>query len=134
MKLLLDTHVFLWLRTAPSKIPEQVLAYYQDVDTDVFLSMASLWEMQIKHQLGKLELDLPLNELIEQQCLNNGLQILTIEFAHIYQLQALPLHHNDPFDRLLLAQTQVENLQLVSADRAFAHYGIDVLWQADGKR
>ena len=96
--------------------------------------LASLWEIQIKNQLGKLELDLPLNELIEQQCLNNGLQILAIEPAHIYQLQALPFHHNDPFDRLILAQAQVENLQLVSADSAFAQYGIDVLWQADDKR
>lgn len=134
MKLLLDTHVFLWLRTAPGKIPEPVLAYYQDMDTDVFLSMASLWEMQIKHQLGKLELELPLSELVELQCLNNGLQILNIEPAHIYQLQTLPFHHNDPFDRMILAQAQVENLQLVSADSAFDLYGIDVLWQAVGKR
>jgi PIN domain nuclease of toxin-antitoxin system len=134
MKLLLDTHVFLWLRTAPGKIPAQVLAYYEDMDTDVFLSMASLWEMQIKHQLGKLELELPLSELVELQCLNNGLQILNIEPAHIYQLQTLPFHHNDPFDRLILAQAQVENLQLVSADSAFDLYGIDVLWQANGKR
>ncbi|WAR46013.1 type II toxin-antitoxin system VapC family toxin [Methylomonas rapida] len=134
MKLLLDTHVFLWLRTAPGKIPEQVLAYYQDMDTDVFLSMASLWEMQIKHQLGKLELELPLSELVELQCLNNGLQILNIEPAHIYQLQSLPFHHNDPFDRMILAQAQVENLQLVSADSAFDRYGIDVLWQAVGKQ
>ncbi|OAI27888.1 type II toxin-antitoxin system VapC family toxin [Methylomonas koyamae] len=133
MKLLLDTHVFLWLRTAPGKIPEQVLAYYQDMDTDVFLSMASLWEMQIKHQLGKLELELPLSELVELQCLNNGLQILNIEPAHIYQLQTLPFHHNDPFDRMILAQAQVENLQLVSADSSFDLYGIDVLWQAVGK-
>ncbi|PKM10657.1 MAG: PIN domain nuclease [Gammaproteobacteria bacterium HGW-Gammaproteobacteria-3] len=134
MKLLLDTHVFLWLRTAPGKIPEQVLAYYQDMDTDVFLSMASLWEMQIKHQLGKLELELPLSELVELQCLNNGLQILNIEPAHIYQLQTLPFHHNDPFDRMILAQAQVENLQLVSADSAFDLYGIDVLWQANARR
>lgn len=134
MKLLLDIHVFLWLRTAPGKIPEQVLTYYQDMDTDVFLSMASLWEMQIKHQLGKLELELPLSELVELQCLNNGLQILNIEPVHIYQLQTLPFHHNDPFDRMILAQAQVENLQLVSADSAFDFYGIDVLWQANGKR
>lgn len=134
MKLLLDTHVFLWLRTAPGKIPEQVLAYYQDMDTDVFLSMASLWEMQIKHQLGKLELELPLSELVELQCLNNGLQILNIEPAHIYQLQTLPFHHNDPIDRMILAQAQVENLQLVSADSAFDLYGIDVLWQANARR
>lgn len=125
---------FFMAQSAPDKIPEQILACYEDINTDVFLSMASLWEIQIKNQLGKLELDLPLNELVDFQCLNNGLQILNIETAHIYQLEALPFHHKDPFDRLLLAQAQVENLQLVSADSAIAQYGIDVLWQADGKR
>jgi len=75
MNILLDTHTFLWLRNAPEKIPEQVLAAYYDTDNDVFLSMASIWEMQIKHQLGKLELGLPLYTLIDEQCINNGLQI-----------------------------------------------------------
>jgi len=75
MNILLDTHTFLWLRNAPEKIPEQVLAAYYDTDNDVFLSMASIWEMQIKHQLGKLELGLPLYTLIDEQCVNNGLQI-----------------------------------------------------------
>jgi PIN domain nuclease of toxin-antitoxin system len=73
MNILLDTHTFLWLRTAPEKIPEQVLSVYYDVNNDVFLSIASVWEMQIKHQLGKLELGLPLNTLIDEQCVNNGL-------------------------------------------------------------
>ncbi len=79
MKLLLDTHVFLWLRNAPEKIPPHIMTLYEDIQSDVFLSMASIWEMQIKNQLGKLALDLPLNELIDQQCMENGLQILGIE-------------------------------------------------------
>jgi len=86
MNILLDTHTFLWLRNAPEKIPEQVLAAYYDTDNDVFLSMASIWEMQIKHQLGKLELGLPLYTLIDEQCINNGLQILAIETYHIFAL------------------------------------------------
>lgn len=129
MKLLLDTHVFLWLRHAPDKIPGHVLASYENIDNAIFLSMASVWEMQIKNQLGKLELDLPLDQLIEQQCLNNGLQILGIETSHIYALNNLPSHHNDPFDRLIIAQAQFEKLQLVSADAAFNRYGVDVMWQ-----
>jgi PIN domain nuclease of toxin-antitoxin system len=132
MKLLLDTHVFLWFRNAPDKLPEHVLACYENIDNDIFLSMVSVWEMQIKNQLGKLELDLPLNELIEQQCLNNGLQILGIETSHIYTLQNLPPHHNDPFDRLIIAQAQFENLQLVSADAVFNRYDVDVMWQPAG--
>ena len=79
MNILLDTHAFLWLRNAPEKIPEKVLTAYYDINNDVFLSIASIWEMQIKHQLGKLELELPLNNLIEEQCVNNGLQIYPLK-------------------------------------------------------
>lgn len=128
MKLLLDTHVFLWLRNAPEKIPQQIIDIYENIQSDVFLSMASIWEMQIKNQLGKLELDLPLNELIEQQCLENGLQILAIETVHIYALKNLSLHHNDPFDRLILVQAQLENLKLASADSVFNRYAVDLIW------
>ncbi len=128
MNLLLDTHVFLWLRNAPEKIPQKVLDLYEDIHNDVYLSMVSVWEIQIKNQLGKLELDLPINELIEQQCLKNGLQILAIETAHIYALKDLPFHHNDPFDRLILAQAQLENLKLVSADTVFHRYNTDLIW------
>lgn len=128
MKLLLDTHVFLWLRSAPEKIPQRVMQSYENVNNEVLLSIASVWEMQIKNQLGKLNLDLPLNELIEQQCLDNGLQILAIETQHIYALKDLPLHHNDPFDRLMLVQSQVENLILVSADTLFNRYPVNLMW------
>ncbi len=128
MKLLLDTHVFLWLRNEPEKIPRPIMNIYEDIRSDVFLSMASIWEMQIKNQLGKLALDLPLNELIDQQCLKNGLQILAIETTHIYALKNLPAHHNDPFDRLILTQAQTENLTLISADSVFKHYDVDCIW------
>lgn len=101
---------------------------YEDMRSDAFLSMASIWEMQIKNQLGKLALDIPLNELIDQQCLKNGLQILPIETTHIYALKNLPAHHNDPFDRLILTQAQTENLTLISADSVFKHYDVDCIW------
>ena len=128
MKLLLDTHVFLWLRNEPEKIPLHIMNLYEDMRSDAFLSMASIWEMQIKNQLGKLALDIPLNELIDQQCLKNGLQILPIETTHIYALKNLPAHHNDPFDRLILTQAQTENLTLISADSVFKHYDVDCIW------
>jgi PIN domain nuclease of toxin-antitoxin system len=104
------------------------MQFYENVNTEVLLSIVSVWEMQIKNQLGKLELDLPLNELIEQQCLENGLQILAIETPHIYALKDLPFHHNDPFDRLILAQAQLENLKLASADTIFDRYDVDLIW------
>ena len=128
MKLLLDTHIFLWLRNEPEKIPLHIMNVYEDMRSDVFLSMASIWEIQIKNQLGKLALDIPLNELIDQQCLKNGLQILPIETTHIYALKNLPAHHNDPFDRLILTQAQTETLTLISADSVFKHYDVECIW------
>jgi PIN domain nuclease of toxin-antitoxin system len=128
MNILLDTHAFLWLRNAPYKIPDKVLNAYHNIDNNVFLSMASIWEMQIKQQLGKLELKLPLNKLIEEQIVNNGLQVLPIETYHIFALSELPLHHKDPFDRLILVQSQMENLSLSSADTVFSNYEINLFW------
>jgi PIN domain nuclease of toxin-antitoxin system len=128
MNILLDTHAFLWLRNAPEKIPEKVLAAYYDINNDIFLSVVSIWEMQIKHQLGKLDLALPLRTLIEEQRINNGLQILAIETHHISALADLPPHHKDPFDRLLLIQSKLENLHLASADTVFCHYDINLFW------
>jgi len=128
MNILLDTHTFLWLRNAPEKIPENVLAAYYDINNDVFLSIASDWEMQIKHQLRKLDLDLPLSTLIEEQCINNGLQLFPIETQHIFALAELPLHHKDPFDRLILIQSKLDNLKLASADTVFEHYDVNLFW------
>jgi len=122
MNILLDTHIFLWLRREPQRVSNRVLNVYYDMNNKVFLSVASLWEMQIKSQLGKLELDVPLSRLIEEQCKYNELQILPIEPCHIFALAELPLHHKDPFDRILLAQSQCEHLTLASADEVFRHY------------
>lgn len=128
MKVLLDTHVFIWLDSAPEKLSAKALAVCQDQTNAMYLSMASIWEMQLKQQLGKLNLKLPLNRLISEQCSNNGLQILPIETDYVYTLNELPLHHKDPFDRLIIAQAKLENLYLVSADTFFSHYDIDLCW------
>jgi PIN domain nuclease of toxin-antitoxin system len=128
MNILLDTHVFLWLRSSPEKIPEKVLSAYYDLNNEIFLSVASIWEIQIKHQLGKLVLELPLDRLIDEQCVNNGLQIVPIETYHIYALDELPFHHKDPFDRLMLVQAQLEKLKLASADTIFGNYDVNIFW------
>lgn len=128
MNVLLDTHVFIWLDSVPERLSDKALVVCQDQNNALYLSMASVWEMQIKQQLGKLNLKLPLKRLIEEQCANNGLQILPIEIDHIYALNELPLHHNDPFDRMILAQAKLENLDLVSADTVFSHYDVDLIW------
>ncbi len=95
---------------------------------DFYLSMASAWEMQIKTQLGKLTLDLPIMELIKVGCEQNGIQLLNIELPHIDMLGKLPDHHKDPFDRLLIAQALSAKLTLLSADQAFAAYPVEVVW------
>ena len=128
MRLLLDTHTFIWWDTAPSNLSEQVLAACRDRSNVLLLSVASVWEMQIKSQLGKLRLDLPVAEIIEAQRTTNHLEILPIYLEHVLGLQEISLHHRDPFDRLLIAQANVENAVLVSGDSVFGQYSVDLLW------
>jgi len=128
MKLLLDTHVFIWWSSEPDKLSQKVLTLCEDVENSLILSVASVWEMQIKLQLGKLKLQLPLQKLIESQQQTNNLQILSIDLEHVLELHNLPPHHNDPFDRLLIAQANTENLHLVSKDGVFSKYEAKLLW------
>ncbi|MDO9303603.1 MAG: type II toxin-antitoxin system VapC family toxin [Anaerolineales bacterium] len=93
----------------------------------LLLSVASIWEMQIKSQLGKLQLRMPLPELIREQQ-GNGLEVLPVEPSHIFALDSLPNHHKDPFDRLLIAQAIVEGAALVSADPLVKQYPVSVEW------
>ena len=128
MKLLIDTNVFIWLNDAPHQVRESVLTTIANPDNDLFLSLTSIWEMQIKIQLGKLELSDALPDVLRTQQVDNNLQILTINLDHIWSLENLPYHHRDPFDRLLIAQAQTEGMTLVSADKVFDLYDVDLLW------
>lgn len=128
MKLLLDTHAFIWWDSAPNKLSSQVLALCQDRQNVLWFSVASIWEMQIKLQLGKLQLTLPLKEIIGSQQRTNGIELLPITFEHVLALESLPAHHKDPFDRLLVAQAIVEDAVLVSADPNIARYAVRVVW------
>jgi PIN domain nuclease of toxin-antitoxin system len=128
MKVLLDTHAFIWWDSDPTKLSPQARAACQDRANVVLLSVASAWEMQIKLQLGKLNLYLPLAEVIASQQQTNDVQILPVALEHVLALQNLPAHHRDPFDRLLIAQANVEEAVLISHDPVFAHYPVKVLW------
>jgi len=128
MRLLLDTHTFLWLDGSPEHLSPAALAACEDPTNQLYLSVVSAWEIQIKHQINRLHLDVPLEEMIQGQQTANDLQILSVELHHVYILRQLPLHHYDPFDRLLIAQAKAEQMRLVSADSQFAPYLIDVLW------
>lgn len=127
MKVLLDTHVFIWLDSEPEKLSQTALNICQNQNNQLYLSVASVWEMQIKHQLGKLNLKLPISQMLTTQEQDNNLKVLPIKL--IYQLKNLLLHHNDPFDRLLLAQSLQENMSIVSADTKFNQYeNVIILW------
>lgn len=128
MNLLLDTHVFLWLNDTPEKLSSTALAACQDENNTLFLSLASAWEIQIKQQLGKLEISESLQTLISTQQQQNGLQLLPIELAHIEGLSQLPAVHRDPFDRLLIAQSIQQHMQIVSADQVFTGYPVNLIW------
>jgi PIN domain nuclease of toxin-antitoxin system len=128
MNFLLDTHAFIWLWEDISKIPPRVLAACEDPENQLYLSIASIWEMQIKVAAGKLSFQQPLAEIIEQQKNENGISILPVSLPHLWQLATLPSHHNDPFDRMLVAQASADNLALVTADRHIARYPVELFW------
>jgi PIN domain nuclease of toxin-antitoxin system len=127
MKLLLDTHVFLWWALTPERLPRPVMAACTDPATTLLFSTASVWEIQIKAALGKLTLHQPLPEVVASQ-LDNGLQLLPITLDHALRVGDLPLYHKDPFDRMLIAQALVEDAVLASADAAVAAYPVARLW------
>lgn len=130
MKLLLDTHVFIWWDSDPSRLSETALTLCSDPTNEMLLSVASLWEMQIKHQLGKLHLHLPLADIVSHQQAANALTVLPITLAHVLALAQLPSpsQHRDPFDRLLIAQARCEDATLITADAMFASYPVRVAW------
>ena len=128
MNLLLDTHCFVWWDSNRSKLSRSAFSALQDENNSLFVSNASIWEIQIKSQLGRLRLDYPLDEMVSSQTGENAIQILQIATNHILHLNNLPFHHKDPFDRLLAAQALIETLTLVSIDDAFEAYGVMLLW------
>ncbi len=128
MKLLLDTHTFIWWDSEPAKLSASALSACQDQANTLILSVVSVWEIQIKSQLGKLKFNLPLSEIIQSQRQMNNVQVLTLELDHVLELQNLPYHHKDPFDRLLIAQANVEDVLLVSGDSIFSEYPINLIW------
>lgn len=127
MKYLLDTHAFMWMDSEPEKLSAHVQQLCQDTENTLMLSVVSIWEMQIKNQLGKLRLNLPLAEIVREQQ-ENGIEILPVEAAHIFALESLPNLHKDPFDRLLVAQAIAEDMILISADPLIQQYPARVEW------
>lgn len=125
MKYLLDTHTFIWWDSNASKLSSTAL---RDKNNAFWFSVASLWEIQIKLQTGKLKLRVSLSEIVEHQQKTNRIELLPVLLPHVLALENLPLHHKDPFDRILITQAQVENLKLISHDPMIVQYPVSVVW------
>jgi PIN domain nuclease of toxin-antitoxin system len=127
MRLLLDTHIFIWLIDGNPNLSQTARQAIEDENNTLHLSIVSLWEITIKTSLGKLELAIPLEQIVINFILPSGIEILPIHIPHLLLLQTLPFHHRDPFDRLLISQAKSETLTLVSQDRMFEQYEVDIL-------
>ena len=128
MKLLLATHTFLWLASNPENVSQPALAACEDPTNQLYLSVVSAWEIQIKRQINRLRLGVPLDQMIRGQQSANDLRVLPVDLHHVYALDELPLYHNDPFDRLLVAQAKSEQAWLVSGDSRLHPYPLDIIW------
>ncbi len=126
MRMLLDSHVFIWWME--DTLPAPIRCACMDEANTVLVSAASAWELQIKQDLGKLKLSASVHTLVNEQQQINGLELLPIKLEHIWALADLPRLHGDPFDRILVAQARHEGLTLVSADSVMREYPVEVLW------
>jgi PIN domain nuclease of toxin-antitoxin system len=126
--LLLDTHSFIWWSINSEKLSLTGQDLLFDRNNRLFLIVASVWEMQIKLQLGKLQLNPSLQELIKNQITINNLEILSIDLAHIWTLATLIHYHKDPFDRLLISQSITEIMPILSIDEIFDLYPVQRIW------
>jgi len=127
MRVLLDTHAFLWFIGGDSELSKQARAVIENPQNEKYISIASFWEIAIKQSLGKLVLDVPFS-VLKTEAFSNGFQILPIDFGDTLRLTTLPTHHRDPFDRIIIAQSMENKLTLLSKDSNFSFYDIKVLW------
>lgn len=127
MRLLLDSHCLLWWLEEEPNLSERIYALLKNPDTDVYVSAATIWELEIKRSLGRL--NSPPN--LGQRVLAEHFLELAIGFVHALAAATLPRHHNDPFDRMLVAQAQLEDLQLVTSDRDIFEYDVKLLPATD---
>ena len=127
MNLLVDTHAFLWYLAGDARMSAAARSAVDDPDNEWHLSAASVWEMAIKADLGRLTLPSPVADYVAEKA-RAGLDVLPIEWRHAAAVAGLPAHHRDPFDRLLVAQAQLEGLHIVTADPVFRKYEVGVVW------
>lgn len=127
MRLLLDTHVWLWMQADPDRLSDSVLQLLRDPDTERLLSVASVWEIVIKHAIGRLALPDAPEPYVQARLRTSATVPLSASLAHVLHVAELPPHHRDPFDRLLVAQARVEGMSLVTADTTLARYDVELM-------
>lgn len=128
MRYLLDTQAFLMFLNQEQGFSSTAKQVLFNPKEEVIISVASFWEMAIKVNIGKLQLNTTLQEIIKSSVSVGGMRILPINVEHILGLETLPFHHRDPFDRLLVLQAKFEGLAIISGDRIFDQYGVDRIW------
>lgn len=128
MKLLLDTHVFLWWNEASPKLSRRVRRLLSDPENSLYLSVVSAWEMALKVQSGKLDLPAAVPVYIPARLNHYGMEALAVTLEHVLASSTLPSYHRDPFDRMLVAQGQVERLPIVTHDPAVKKYAVETIW------
>ena len=128
MRVLLDTHVFLWWITDDRRVSPRASEVIADGRNDLLFSVASGWEIAIKASHGRIELPAPMERFLIEQLWENRIDVLPIQMSHALHVHALPHHHRDPFDRMLVAQARLEKLPILSADVRIAEYEVEVLW------
>ena len=128
MRVLVDTHVFLWWVEGDRALPAKARAALANQENECLVSMVSAWELAIKAGLGKLKLTLPVQRYVVEHIAANGFRMLDIRMAHVGRVETLESHHGDPFDRLLIAQALEEEIPIVTADPIFRKYGVKRIW------
>jgi len=127
MRILVDTHAWIWWLIEPQRLSRDAVTLLADRGTAVYLSTASVWEVIIKHAVGKLALPAAPEVLVPQAMADDGMIELPIAHRHALQVTHLPIHHRDPFDRVIIAQAQVEGMPILTADRRFAAYDVALI-------
>jgi PIN domain nuclease of toxin-antitoxin system len=128
MKLLVDTHVFLSFISDDGRLSARSLAALINPGNELYLSVAAIWEIVTKYQIGKLPLPSPVSSFVEQEVGKNRMRTLPILESHVFRLLQLPLIHRDPFDRIMIAQSLEETLPIISSDRALSRYSVEIVW------